>query len=401
MGVTANLAETLIATAQRRPAGPALKLDDVVLSYGALDDLTARVAGFLRASGVGPGDRVALMLPNVHHFPVAYYGVLRAGAVVVPLNVLFKRREVAYHLGDSGATLILAWHDFAEAAEEGAGDAGVDCVVVRPGEFDRLVSASAPAPQLPPGRGSDTAVILYTSGTTGQPKGAELTHANLVRNAEVAGRLFRIDEDSVTLGVLPLFHSFGQTCALNATIAAGGLLTLLPRFDAGKALEVIQRDRVTVFEGVPTMYNELLNHPDRETFDVSSLQTCAAGGAPLPVELLREFERAFSCTILEGYGLSETSPVASFNHPDRERKPGSIGTPIEGVEMRIVGETGDVLPPGEVGEIEIRGHNVMKGYWQKPDATAEAISRTVGSAPATSPESTRTATTSSSTARRT
>jgi long-chain acyl-CoA synthetase len=372
--VTANLAKILIATARRRAAMPALKQDDVVLTYGGLDDLTSRVAGFLRARGVEPGDRVALMLPNVLHFPVAYYGVLRAGGVVVPMNVLLKRREVAYHLGDSGAKLVFAWHEFAEETEAGAADAGAECVVIRPGEFGRTVAAAAPLTQLRVRVGSDTAVILYTSGTTGKPKGAELTHANLVRNADVARRLFRIEEDSVTLGVLPLFHSFGQTCGLNATIASGGQLTLLPRFDAGKALEILQRDRVTVFEGVPTMYSALLCHPERESFDVSSLRICASGGAAMPVEILREFERVFGCTILEGYGLSETSPVASFNHPDRARKPGSIGTPIEGVEMRVVNGSGKPLAAGEVGEIAIRGHNVMKGYWQKPEATAEVLS---------------------------
>jgi long-chain acyl-CoA synthetase len=217
-------------------------------------------------------------------------------------------------------------------------------------------------------------VILYTSGTTGTPKGAELTHANLGRNAEVALQLFGLHARSVILGSLPLFHSFGQTCALNAAMLAGASVTLLPRFDAGRALEIIERDRVTVFMGVPTMYGALLNHPERDRYDVSSLQLCVSGGASLPVELLHGFEQAFGCTILEGYGLSETSPIASFNHPDRDRKPGSIGTPIDGVEMKLVDPTGDEVPPGEVGEIVIRGHNVMKGYWRKPDATSEAIS---------------------------
>jgi long-chain acyl-CoA synthetase len=216
-------------------------------------------------------------------------------------------------------------------------------------------------------------VILYTSGTTGTPKGAELTHANLGRNVEIAIGLFRIGDDAVTLGALPLFHSFGQTCGLNATVRAGGCLTLVPRFDPGTALEVIERDRVTVFEGVPTMYGALLNHPERERFDVSTLRLCVSGGAAMPIEVMRSFEEAFGCAILEGYGLSETSPIASFNHPDRERKPGSIGTPVDGVEMKVAGEDGQDLAPGEVGEILIRGHNVMKGYWRRPDASAEAI----------------------------
>jgi long-chain acyl-CoA synthetase len=177
----------------------------------------------------------------------------------------------------------------------------------------------------------------------------------------------------VVLGALPLFHAFGQTCALNAAIAAGASLALIPRFDAGKALEVIERDQVTVFEGVPTMYAALLHHPGRDQADVRTLRVCVSGGAALPVELLREFEREFGCVVLEGYGLSETSPVACFNHPDRERKPGSIGTPVEGVEMKLVDLYRRDAAPGEVGEIAIRGHNVMTGYWNRPDATADAI----------------------------
>jgi long-chain acyl-CoA synthetase len=216
-------------------------------------------------------------------------------------------------------------------------------------------------------------VILYTSGTTGTPKGAELTHSNLKRNAEIARDLFSAGSDAVTLGALPLFHSFGQTCSMNATVLAGGTLTMIPRFDPAKALEIIQRDHVNIFMGVPTMYGALLHEPGREQFDTSTLKLCVSGGSALPVELLRAFEQAFGCKILEGYGLSETSPVASFNHPDRERKPGSIGTPVAGVEMKVVDDDGNEVPTGEVGEIVIRGHNVMKGYWERPDATEDAI----------------------------
>jgi long-chain acyl-CoA synthetase len=219
----------------------------------------------------------------------------------------------------------------------------------------------------------DTAVILYTSGTTGQPKGAELTHDNLKRNATVAADLFSLDEHVVVLGALPLFHSFGQTCGMNAAMLAGGCLSLIPRFEPAKALEIIQRDEVTVFEGVPTMYGAMLHLDGREQYDTSSLKICASGGAALPVELLRGFEEAFHCKVLEGYGLSETSPVASFNHPDRERKAGSIGTPIEGVEMKVVDEDDHEVATGEVGEIVIRGHNVMKGYWERPEATEEVM----------------------------
>jgi long-chain acyl-CoA synthetase len=314
------------------------------------------------------------MLPNVPQFAVAYYGVLRAGGIVVPMNVLLKRREAAFYLGDPGATVLLAWHEFAEEARAGADEAGAECIIVTPGAFEQALAAAAPLRDVAPKVGSDTAVILYTSGTTGRPKGAELTHANLRRNVEVMASMFSLGSEDVLLGALPLFHAFGQTCALNAAVAAGACLSLIPRFDAGKALEIIQRDRVNVFEGVPTMYSALLAHPDAPDYDVSSLRLCVSGGAALPVEVLRAFEAMFGCMVLEGYGLSETSPVASFNHPDRERKPGSIGTPVKGVEMKVVDESGADATPGEVGEIAIRGHNVMKSYWERPDATAEAIS---------------------------
>src|SRR6266498_3479318 len=331
----ANLASNLVEAAGMYPDRAAVRLDDLVLTYGELDARSARVAGLLAARGVEPGDRVGLMLPNVAQFPVLYYGALRAGAVVVPMNPLLKAREVEYYLGDSGARLAFAWHQTADDA---------------------------------------TAVILYTSGTTGRPKGAELTHANLARNAAVAAAtLFRLQPDDVVMGCLPLFHSFGQTCGLNAVVGSGACLTMLARFDPGKALEVIERDRVTVFQGVPTMYVALLHHPRRGDQDVSSLRVCVSGGAALPVEVLRGVEDAFGCIVLEGYGLSETSPVASFNHPDAERKPGSIGTPIQGVEMRLVGPSGGDVAAGEVGEVAIRGHNVMKGYWRREAATREAV----------------------------
>jgi long-chain acyl-CoA synthetase len=177
----------------------------------------------------------------------------------------------------------------------------------------------------------------------------------------------------VILGALPLFHSFGQTCCMNNAVRAGACLTLIPRFDPVKALEIIERDKVTLFEGVPTMYHAMLNSSDRDRFDISSLRTCVSGGSAMPVEVMRGFEKAFGCVVLEGYGLSETSPVASFNHLDREHKPGSIGTPIEGVEMKVFDEQDEEVPAGEVGEIVIRGHNVMKGYWDRPDATAEVM----------------------------
>jgi long-chain acyl-CoA synthetase len=368
-----NLAENLSRSAAVGPDKPAVKLDDAVLSYAALDEACARVAGLLAARGVGAGDRVGIMLPNVPYFPIVYYGILRLGAVAVPMNVLLKGRETAFYLRDAGAKAVFAWTDFSEHARRGAAAAGAECIDVDTGVFDQLLTTAKPLWAVAPREDGDSAVILYTSGTTGTPKGAELGHANLARNCEASAALFEMGPDTVTLGALPLFHTFGQTCAMNATLGAGGCLTLLARFDPGKAFEVIARDRVSVFEGVPTMYGAMLHDPGAETADVSSLRVCASGGASMPVELMRAFEERFGCMILEGYGLSETSPVASFHHRWRPRKPGSIGTPIAGVEMKVISDTGKNLPTGAVGEIVIRGHNVMKGYFNQPEATAEAI----------------------------
>ena len=369
-----NLASIVTESATREPAEVAVRLGPLELTYADLDDRSARVATLLREKGLQQGDRVGVLLPNVLEFPIAYYGVLRAGGVVVPMNVLLKRREIAFYLEDSGAKLLLAWHGFGEEAREGAAEAGAELIEVEPEAFAELLGNREPTTELADTAEEDTAVILYTSGTTGKPKGAELTHFNLSRNAEIASQTTcEIKEGDIVLGSLPLFHSFGQTVGMNATLRVGATLTLLPKFEPGEALEILQRDSVTHFYGVPTMYGALLHHPERENLDTSSLRICVTGGAAMPVEVLRGFEEAFGCEVLEGYGLSETSPVASSNHPGRPRKPGSIGTPLKEVEMKVVDENDNEVPQGEVGEIVIRGHNVMKGYWQRPDATEEAM----------------------------
>jgi long-chain acyl-CoA synthetase len=367
-----NVADALAHAATAYADRPAVKLDDAQLSYAQLDTASQHIAGLLAARGIGPGDRVGIMLPNVPHWGILYYGVLRAGAVAVPMNPLLKEREVAYYLSDSGAGLLFAWHGFGAEARAGAKLADAEAVLIDPAEFLGLLGSAEPVGGVVDRAGDDTAVILYTSGTTGQPKGAELTHDNLMRNVEVGRALLDASPDDVVFGGLPLFHVFGQTCGLNASVAAGACLTLLPRFDPTKTLEILQRDKVTIFQGVPTMYVALVNHPDRADYDLSSLRVCASGGAAMPVEVMTAFEKEFGCVVLEGYGLSETSPVASFNVPDR-RRPGSIGFPVSGVEFRIVDDADKDVPEGEPGEIVIRGHNVMKGYWGKPEATAAAI----------------------------
>jgi long-chain acyl-CoA synthetase len=369
-----SIGSLLDQAAAEHPGRAALRMDDLVLSYAQLRKAAGRMSTLLGSLGVEPGDRVGLMLPNVPAFPIAFYGALAAGTVVVPMNPLLKSREVSYYLGDSGAKAVIAWHAAAGEAAKGAADAGAQMIAAETPDLSGLLEGISAAPGSSDRGDLDDAVILYTSGTTGRPKGAELTHAGLVRNAEISSRtLFDVGPDDVIMGCLPLFHVFGLTCGLNVSVASAATLTLLPRFDPAKALDIIQRDRVSIFEGVPTMYAAMLHLPGADPAKTATLQVCASGGAAMPAEILRGFEEKFGCVILEGYGLSETSPVASFNHPNRERKPGSIGTPIEGVQMRLIDDDWNTVPDGEIGEIAIRGHNVMKGYWNKPEATAEAM----------------------------
>jgi long-chain acyl-CoA synthetase len=368
-----NLAANLDATISEHGDRPAIKLDDITLNYAVVDQAVARAAGLLRAAGVQPGDRVGIMLPNVPYFPFLFYGAMRLGAVVVTMNPLLKEREVAFYLSDSGAQMLVAWHQFEDAARSGAEDANAETIIVQPGSFEERLGAAEPVPDTAERDDDGTAVILYTSGTTGTPKGAELTHGNLTAAAEIAVGLVDKGADDVTLGALPLFHVFGLTSGLESSVNVGACLTLLPRFDAGKALEMVERDGVTTFLGVPTMYAAILHHEGGEAFDTSSLDLCVSGGAAMPVEILRAFEEKFECKILEGYGLSETCGIASFNRPDRERKAGSIGIPVPGVDMKVVDDDGNEVAQGEVGEILIRGPVVMKGYWNRPDATADTL----------------------------
>ncbi|MFI5085212.1 MAG: long-chain fatty acid--CoA ligase [Actinomycetales bacterium] len=367
-----NVAQLLADSAAAVPDAPSLKLDDVVVTFAALEAQSERVAGLLAERGVRPGDRVALISPNLPQMPAIYYGALRYGAIVVPLNPLLKAREVEYHLRDSGAKLVFAWDGIRPEADPGAEAAGAEVIGIGPG-LAELLAGVEPRAGMSEAAPDDTAVILYTSGTTGRPKGAELTHENLRSNAAVSQALFDTGPGDVVFGGLPFFHIFGQTCALNSAVLAGACVTLLPRFDPAKALEIIARDKVTIFEGVPTMYVALLRCPALAQTDTSTVRLAASGGSPLPLEILREFESTFSATLLEGYGLSETSPVVTFNQLDGIRKPGSIGTPVRGARLRILDEDGKDVPDGEVGEIAVAGGYVMKGYWNNPDATAAAI----------------------------
>ncbi|MEV5016615.1 long-chain fatty acid--CoA ligase [Streptomyces sp. NPDC053780] len=367
-----NLSDSLGRSAAHHGRDIAVELGDSSLTYSALDALAGRTAALLAARGVRPGDRVGVMLPNLPEFPVLFYGALRTGAVVVPMNPLLKAREIAHYLEDSGAVLLFVHESLAEEVDAGrrAAGSGASVVPVAAGSLTELLAAHPEPVTTSAGAGDDTAVILYTSGTTGLPKGAELTHTNLNRNSEIAARsLFGLTADDNVLGCLPLFHTFGLVVAMNTAVVVGARLTLLARFDPVLALRTVQERRITVFAGVPTMYAALLAAHAQEpgACDASTLRLCVSGGASLPVEVLHAFEKAFGCPVLEGFGMSETSPVASFNHPDRPRKAGTIGTPIEGVEMRLT----EVVDG--VGELCVRGHNVMKGYWGRPEATAETV----------------------------
>jgi long-chain acyl-CoA synthetase len=383
-----NLALLLRESATNYPQKTALSIGDTDLTYETVHGFAQRFAGALGSLGVEPGEHVAVLLPNAPHFTIAYFGAHYAGNPVVPLNVLLSADEIAYLLEDSEAVALVAWDGFLKAA--GAGFARVEhcrhLIVARANPADwtapegavsmaALIAGAEPVTELPATGPDDTAVILYTSGTTGKPKGAELTHFNLFFNALASStRVVPLDPDTVALATLPLFHSFGQTVMQNAPIAVGGSVVLLPRFEPKAAFDLMESHHVNFFGGVPTMYLALLNYPEADQYDLSGLKWCVSGGAPMPVEVMRAFDTKYRVNILEGYGLSETSPVASFSARDRPKKVGSIGLPIWGVEFRLVDDEGNVIEaPDTPGEIQIKGHNVMKGYWKRPEATAEGL----------------------------
>ncbi len=380
-----NLATMLRESAHRYPTKPAALFDEGVMTYAELDALSDRFAAGLRRAGVEPGDPVAIQLPNIPQFLITYFGILKAGSVVVPLNVLLKAPEIAYELSDVGARALVTWAGVGGEAAKGAADAGLDRIYIlgTPGisghefgrPFEELLSGEQPEhPILHQTEPGDVAAVVYTSGTTGQPKGAELTHFQLYMNAETPGRLFGVRDDDIVLVALPLFHVFGLCSQLNVCVRFGATMSLIPRFEPVKVLEVMQRDRVTIFEGVPTMYIALLNEPTLDDYDLSALRVGISGGAAIPGEVLDAVERKFGIVILEGYGMTETAATATFNVSAEERKIYSVGKPIWGVDVHVWTEDGRPLPAGEtnVGELVIRGVNTPRGYHNRPDATAEA-----------------------------
>jgi long-chain acyl-CoA synthetase len=394
-----SLASVLEHSAMLVPDRRAVSCAGKHLTFAQLNERAAQVASGLHGLGIQPGNHVALSCPNVPWFPIAYFGILKAGAVVVPLNVLLKPREIAYHLRDSGAKAMLVFEGtpelpMAQMARAACDEVGCDQLIVM------TIDPAAPSPiagspaigQLMQGHpatfetrrrhADDTAVVLYTSGTTGQPKGAELTHLNMVSNAAATRDMFvpacrgGLEQD-VALVTLPLFHSTAQTCLQNAGLLGGFRLVLMPRFEPAAVLDTMAREEVNLWIGVPTMYWTLLQYIAAERIDpepvARHLRLCVSGGAPMPVEIMRRFESTFGVRILEGYGLSETSPVACFNQIHRVSKPGTVGQAIFGVDVRCVDDQDRPLPAGERGEVVIRGPNVMKGYLNRPEATAEAM----------------------------
>ncbi|MEU2627388.1 long-chain fatty acid--CoA ligase [Kitasatospora sp. NPDC007106] len=380
-----NLATMLRESRQARPDKPMCHFADTSFSYAQVDEISGRVANGLRALGLERGDKVAVHLPNVPQFLFTYFGILKAGLTMVPLNPLLRAPEIAYHLDDSDAKLLVTFESFADEALRGARQvAGVTTYVVTSPSgaglpagtvhYDELCSGEDTG-EIEPTDADDTAALLYTSGTTGRPKGAELTHFQLYMNCTVAGELFGFREDDVAVAVLPLFHVFGLSSVLNACVRYGGTMALVPRFEQESVLDAVERHGCTVFSGVPTMYVALLS-ADTSGRDLRSLRVGVSGGAAIPGEVIRAFEERFpGVVVLEGYGLSETASTTTFNTSAEARKVLSIGRPIWGVQVRVVDENDEELPPGpdHVGEIVVRGHNVMKGYYKRPEATAEAF----------------------------
>jgi long-chain acyl-CoA synthetase len=393
-----NLSSVLEHYAALTPDRVAVTCDGRHTTYGQLNAAAAQVAAGLSALGVAPGDHVALSCPNVTWFPIAYFGILKAGAAVVPLNVLLKPKEIAYHLKDSDAVALIAFEGTSELpiarmARAACDEAGVQQLIIITADpsADAPVSSATTLGTVMRGqptvfeprrrRPNDTAVILYTSGTTGRSKGAELTHENMLLNAVATHDMIRPAcksgfEQDVALVTLPLFHSTAQTCQMNSGLYGGLRLVLMPRFDPAQVLQTIVDEQVGFWIGVPTMYWMLLEHVNSSGADPTAiakcLRVCISGGAPMPLDVLQRFEKIFGVRVLEGYGLSETAPVVSFNQLYRPTKPGTVGFPIFGVDVRCVDDEGRPVAAGERGEIVVRGPSVMRGYYNRPEATEEA-----------------------------
>lgn len=376
-----TLTKCLDATAGRVPDRPALSLGDRTLTYRELSGAVGACAASLAEMGVGPGQRVAILFPNCPQFVICYYAVVRLGATVVPLHCLQGPEESSYVVANAEAETLIGLNVFEPLI--GAVRANTDCLkrVIISGDtelpdvesFEALLGR-APGTVAPDVSAPDAvAVLIYTSGTTGRPKGAMLTHVNLVSNAAASVAVMQISESDVFGSVLPFFHSFGATVCMNMPVLAGGHGVMIPKFAPLSVMETLEEARITVFAGVPSMYAVLLQMKTDREFDLASLWLAVSGGAPLPVEVLRGFEERFDVKLLEGYGPTEASPVVSVNRVDGSRKVGTTGPPLPGVRVRICDDDLNEAPVGEPGEVCVAGPNVMKGYWKNPQGTAETI----------------------------
>ncbi|RKR07972.1 long-chain acyl-CoA synthetase [Maribacter vaceletii] len=389
-----NLSIILEDSTRRYPNKDAFIYKDTHLNFLQLNSIANQIANGIKSLGIKKGDKIALSCLNIPYFPMVYYGILKAGATIVPLSVLLKKDEVTYYLKDSNAKAYFCFTGTTELPMVEEGYAGFKNTptcehffVITEKLNDKspidkiktlgmLMNNQSSKYSTTATSAEDTAIIIYTSGTTGKPKGAELTHSNLLQNAILSTGIASTQNEDNQLIVLPLFHIFAMTVLMNAGIYKGATSVLLPRFDAKEVLNLMQQHRISIFAGVPTMYWGLLNYQNDEfNLDTitTNLKTCISGGASLPVKILEDFESKYNIKILEGYGMSEGSPVVTFNHIDIGRKPGSIGTPVWGVEVKVVDENGNEVPIGEKGELIYRGHNVMKGYYKKPEDTAKTL----------------------------
>ncbi len=373
-----NLAKLLDEAAREFGERPAVVFEGQEISYAELADASARFAGGLRKLGIEPDDRVAVYLPNLPQFVIAIWGILKAGAVPTPMNPQLRAREIAYQLSDSGAKLIIGLLPLLDEVEKAVQSVQHDVKIVTVGgesphtRFREVLQMGEPL--LVDRDDEDVALQPYTSGTTGKPKGVLLTHRNLISNVRAVTKLFPLKpEDDRLLVPIPMFHITGMTVLMLSPLARGSTIYPMLRWDAEEALKLIEQHQITDFLAVPTIYIDLLHHPKATPERLQSLKLCSSGGAAMPVPVMEAFERKFGLPIYEGYGLTETSPVTHTNLAAPRRKPGSIGWPIENTECKIVNDKGEEVPAGEVGELLIRGPQVMKGYHNNPEATRQAI----------------------------
>ncbi len=375
-----DLASLLERSVSKFPQAEAIASEGNRLTYQKLNEEANRLANALIKLGIKKGDRVLLMAHNDHHFVIAYFAILKSGGVVVPVNTFFRGDELKFILNHSGASMAIIFNHYEERLSEIKEDLPhlKNIISFGPSGHGAMVWDELRTEQRAENIGrysepEDTAAIIYTSGTTGRPKGAMLTHFNLTSNIASIIHAFGSTKPEVMLCVLPLFHAFGATVCMLFPLSIGSKVVILNHFRPHEVLHDIAREKVTIFAGVPAMYAMLSHVEDTCGLDLSFWRLAISGGAALPLEIMKRFEEKFHILIYEGDGPTECSPVTSTNPIGGKRKPGSIGLPIKGVEMRIVDENGNPLPAEHIGEIAVKGPNVMKGYYKDPEATKEAI----------------------------